>query len=132
MDLIMMFTASIVSLLVLLSPHASTESEFPMPDEKNMLPENWFMHMLKTTSDVTNDNWFTRFFMGCFNFHVVHHLFPNVNHVYYPEITAKLEQYAHEYNLPYKKASLFGALYNHFKLIKANGTGDFDIWEESM
>ena len=129
---LMVLTASLFSLMVLLPPHANTLSEFPLPDEKNMLPENWFMHMLKTTSDVTNDNWFTRFFMGCFNFHAVHHLFPNVNHVYYPEITAKLEQYALEYNLPYKKASLFGALYNHFKLIKANGTGDFDIWEESM
>jgi linoleoyl-CoA desaturase len=52
--------------------------------------------------------------------------------VYYPEITQKLEQYAKEHNLPYKKASLFGALHNHYKLIKANGTGDFNIWEESM
>jgi linoleoyl-CoA desaturase len=129
---LMVFTASIFALSVLLPPHANTESEFPLPDEKNTLPENWFMHMLLTTNDVQEDNWFTRFFMGCFNYHVVHHLFPNVNHVYYPEITKKLEQYAATYGLPYRRMPLLTALKNHFILIKRNGTTDFNIWEETM
>lgn len=129
---LMVFTASIFALSVLLPPHANIESEFPLPDEKNQLPENWFMHMLMTTNDVKEDNWFTRFFMGCFNYHVVHHLFPNVNHVYYPEITQKLEAYAKEYNLPYRKFALTKALKNHFVLLKRNGSAEFDIWEETM
>jgi linoleoyl-CoA desaturase len=90
------------------------------------------MHMLNTTNDVKEDNWFTRFFMGCFNYHVVHHLFPNVNHVYYPEITARLQYYANTYNLPYRKYPLVQALRNHFVLIKHNGSSDFNIWEEAM
>jgi linoleoyl-CoA desaturase len=61
------------------------------------------MHMFTTTNDVKHDNWFTRFFMGSFNFHVVHHLFPNVNHVYYPEVTVLLQQYAKKYALPYRQ-----------------------------
>lgn len=130
--LVMVFTASIFALFVLLPPHANTESEFPLPDGDNKLPQNWFMHMLQTTNDVKEDNWFTRFFMGCFNYHVVHHLFPNVNHVYYPEITRKLEQYATEYDLPYRRAPLLTSLANHYRLIKKNGRSDFDIWEETM
>ena len=51
--LVMMFTASIFSLMVLLSPHANTDSEFPIPNEENRLPHSWMMHMLKTTNDVT-------------------------------------------------------------------------------
>lgn len=129
---LMVFTASVFALAVLLPPHANIESEFPLPDENNTLPDNWFMHMLNTTNDVEEDNWFTRFFMGCFNYHVVHHLFPNVNHVYYPEITKKLEEYAAQYNLPYRRMPLLTALKNHFILVRRNGSSDFNIWEETM
>lgn len=129
--LIMMFTASLFSLIVLLSPHANTHSEFPLPDEKNQLPYNWMMHMLRTTNDVQSDNWFTRFWMGCFNFHVVHHLFPNINHVYYPEVTAMLRQYAARYDLPYKAFPLGTSLKHHYQLLKRNGVTE-DIFEETM
>ena len=129
---VMVMTASIFALAVLLPPHANTESDFPLPDESNYMPDNWFMHMLNTTNDVKEDNWFTRFFMGCFNYHVVHHLFPNVNHVYYPEITAKLQEYAYKHDLPYRKFPLIQALRNHFVLIRRNGSSDFNIWEETM
>lgn len=131
-SLIMLFTASIFSLAVLLSPHANTQSEFPVPDEQNKLPYGWMMHMLLTTNDVTHNNFFTRFFMGCFNFHVAHHLFPNVNHVYYPEITQVLQEYAQKYGLPYRQTSLFNSLKDHYRLIKQNRERVGDIFEETM
>jgi linoleoyl-CoA desaturase len=82
---------------------------------------------------VEEDNLFTRVFMGCFNYHVAHHLFPNVNHIYYPEITEKLRGYAAQYGLPYRRLRLISALYGHYKLIRKNGKiDDFNIWEESM
>jgi linoleoyl-CoA desaturase len=128
---VMLFTASIASLMVLLSPHANTASSFPMPDKDNKFEHSWMMHMLLTTNDITHDNWFTRFFMGCFNYHVVHHLFPNVNHVYYPEITRLLKQQAEKYNLPYRQFSLLSSLKNHYVLLKNNRVEE-DIFEETM
>lgn len=128
---ILMFTASIFSLTVLLTAHPNTENTFPSPDEHNQLPHSWMMHMLVTTNDVTHDNLFTRFFMGCFHFHVAHHLFPNVNHVYYPEITARLRQLAREHDLPYRAFPLPTALYNHYRLLKQNRIRE-DIFEETM
>jgi linoleoyl-CoA desaturase len=128
---LMLFTASVFSLLVLLSPHANTGSEFPLPDADNNLPHSWMMHMLKTTNDVTHNNWFTRFFMGCFNFHVAHHLFPNINHIYYPEVTGLLQQYAEKYGLPYRRYSLGTSLGMHYRLLKQNGITE-DIFEETM
>lgn len=131
--ILMVMTASIFSLFVLLPPHANTHAVFPLPNDQHKLPQNWFMHMLLTTNDVEEDNRFTRFFMGCFNYHVVHHLFPNVNHVYYPEITEKLSAYAKEYDLPYRQMPILKALKSHFELIRKNGrVDDFNIWEESM
>lgn len=129
--LIMMFTASIFSLLVLLSPHASTESEFPMPDEGGRMPGTWFMHQLSCTNDVKEDNWFTRFFMGCFNYHIAHHLFPSINHVYYPEITSVIEKFARKNKLPYRKFSLKTSLLNHYRLLKKNAFHE-NIFEETM
>ena len=81
---IMILTASIFGLIVLITPHAVPDSSFPIADKSGRLPTGWFEHQLRTTNDVAEDNWFTRFFMGCFNYHIAHHLFPSINHVYYP------------------------------------------------
>jgi linoleoyl-CoA desaturase len=128
---IMLFTASIFSLSVLLPPHANIESEFPVPGKNNQLPHSWMMHMMLTTNDIKGNNFFTRFFMGCFNFHVVHHLFPNVNHIYYPELTQTLMQFAEEYHLPYRRFSLLTSLKNHYRLLKQNGIRE-NFFEETM
>lgn len=129
--LVMVFTASLFALFVLLPPHANTESAFPLPDENNRLPDSWFLHMMKTTNDITHDNWFTRFFMGCFNYHVAHHLFPHINHVYYPEVTEVLKKYAAQYQLPYRQFPLFTLLRKHYELLKQNRM-PFTIFEETM
>jgi linoleoyl-CoA desaturase len=128
---IFLFTASIFSLAVLLSPHANINNEFPLPDDQNKLPHNWLEHMMVTTNDVSHYNWFTRYFMGCFNFHVVHHLFPHINHVYYPEITMLLKQYAAQYQLPYRECSLVTSLVNHYNLLKQNRMPE-NMFEEAM
>ena len=129
--LILMFTASITSLVVLLSPHATPESEFPLPDEHGVMPDSWFRHQLSTTNDVTSDNWFIRFFMGSFNYHIAHHLFPHINHVYYPEVTKVIESFTREHQLPYRTFTLSDSLLNHYRLLKMNAVQE-DIFEETM
>ena len=129
--ILMIFTASVLALIVLLPPHANTESVFPVADEESKLPYSWFMHMLKTTNDINETNWFTRFVMGNYNFHIVHHLFPNIHHAFYPEITNELKLLCKQHNLPYRSYGLTEALRNHYMLLKQNGSG-IDIWEEDM
>ena len=129
--LIMVFTASVISLLVLLSPHASTESEFPVPDQEGNMPSPWYVHQLTCTNDVKEDNFFTRFFMGCFNYHIAHHLFPSVNHVYYPEITQIIQRFAEKNGLPYRQFPLITSLKNHYLLLKNNAFHE-NIFEETM
>lgn len=129
--LVMMFSASFLALIVLLSPHANIESAFPQPDENVHMPTSWFMHQLMCTNDIKEDNRFTRFFMGCFNYHIAHHLFPGINHVYYPEVTKAIEEFASENKLPYRKFSLFTSLKNHYTLLKRNAFHE-NIFEETM
>lgn len=128
---LMVLTASLLSLLVLLSPHANVYSDFPQPDEKGYMPYSWFEHQLKCTNDVSNDNFFIRFFMGSFNFHIAHHIFPNIHHVYYPEVTKLIEEYTEQHNLPYRKQSLFSSLAGHYSLLKKNAVHE-NIFEETM
>lgn len=128
---LMILVASILALLVLLPPHANIGAEFPSPDENKYLPYDWFLHMLKTTNDVDGENWFTRFMLGNFNYHVVHHLFPNIHHSYYPEITKRLKLHAKNYQLPYRSYPFLSTLKNHYLLLKQNRT-DFNIWEEDI
>lgn len=129
--IVMVLTASIFALIVLLPPHANVDAEFPVPDENRILPYDWFTHMLRTTNDVTGENWWTRFVLGNFNYHVVHHLFPGIHHAYYPEITRRLVNKAAQYRLPYRSFPLGVALKKHYELLKLHKT-DFDIWEEDM
>jgi linoleoyl-CoA desaturase len=129
--IILVFTASISALIVLLPPHANTEAEFPVPNDERKLPYNWFMHMLMTTNDIKGTNRFTKFVMGNYNYHIVHHLFPNIHHAFYPEITEKLKIICSRYELPYRSYKLGTALMNHYLLLKKN-RADFDIWEEDM
>ena len=129
--LLMVFTATVFSLLILLSPHANTDHDFPLPDENNRMPQSWFIHQISHTNDVVHDNWFIRFFMGSFNYHVVHHLFPSISHVYYPEITAALKEEAIKNNLPYKSFTLAHTLVSHYRLLKQNRMIE-NIFEETM
>ena len=128
---IMMFTASLFSLIVLLSPHASTESQFPLPDKNGNMATNWFIHQLNCTNDVEEDNWLTRFWMGCFNYHIAHHLFPSINHVYYPEVTKIIQEFTAKHHLPYRKFPLLTSLKNHYLLLKRNAFNE-NIFEETM
>lgn len=129
--ILMILTASIFSLVVLLSPHANVESEFPNLDEKGQVPHSWFIHQLKCTNDISNDNFFIRFFMGSFNYHIAHHLFPDVHHSFYPEISKLLESYSKEWDLPYRKHSLSDSLMAHYVLLRRNAS-TIDLFEETM
>lgn len=128
---IMMLTGSLLALLVLISPHANTENGFPLPDEDNRMASSWFLHQLQSTNDVVQDNWFTRFFMGNFNYHIAHHLFPHVHHVYYPEVTKIIAEEARRHSLPYRSYPLVTTLVNHYRLLKQNRMPE-DIFEETM
>lgn len=128
---VLVFTSSILSLLVLLSPHANIHSDFPEPDVNLGMPYSWLEHQLRCTNDVSNDNFFIRFFMGSFNYHIAHHLFPDVAHIYYPEITPIIQKFAEENSLSYRKQSLWDSLLGHFQLLKANAVNE-NIFEETM
>ena len=128
---VMFAVGSVFALLSLLTPHINDMNQFPLPNESGKLNVSWFKHQFVTTNDVSLNNWFTRNIMGNFNFHLAHHLFPNINSVYAPEVTSEIRNYAIENGFEYRSYKLFKALNYHYKLIKANAVTD-NFFEEDM
>ena len=127
----MLMLSGIFALTSLLTPHANIKSQFPLPDKMQRIQSGWFLHQLSTTNDLTINNWFSRNLMGNFNFHLAHHLFPNVSCVYAPEVTSVIRDYASAYNLRYRTYPLFTALKYHYLLLKKNAERT-DIFEEDI
>ncbi len=128
---IMLLSAGFFALIVLLPPHVNTSNQFPVVQADSKLPQSWLMHQLNTTNDVSTSNWFIRQVMANCNYHIVHHLFPNISHVYAKEVTALIIEYSKEAGLPYRSYPLFTTIKNHYRLIRSNGRWS-DILEEDM
>lgn len=113
-------SGSILAMAVLLTPHINIGNEFSNVNTKGEIDITWFNNQLVATNDIDYCNWLTRNFMGNFNFHVVHHLFPNLSSVYAPEATKVLKSFCEEYGLPYKSYPMSLAFKKHYQLIQKN------------
>jgi linoleoyl-CoA desaturase len=78
-------------------------------------------------------NWFC----GGLNTHVVHHLFPSVNHIHYYNLTRIIKETASEYDFPYKNYSPIRVFTEHLYFLKKLGridnptqNGQFDLTAE--
>lgn len=118
---ILTVTGSLTITLVLLSTHVGEDANFPEPDINNRLPHSWSYHQIITAADFSTQSRAINFLFGGFNHHVIHHLFPNICHIHYPNLTPILQKTATKYGLPYRhKKYLLAAVYSHFKLLREN------------
>jgi linoleoyl-CoA desaturase len=127
----MLILSGIFALTSLLTPHANIKNQFPVPDDQQIVESGWFFHQLNTTNDLAVDNWLSRNLMGNFNYHLAHHLFPNISCVFAPEVTEVIKRYATEHELQYRTYPFFTALKYHYLLLKQNAQRT-DIFEEDM
>lgn len=120
--LILTVSGSLVITMVLLSTHVGEDANFPEPDKNGVLPHSWSYHQVLTAADFGTESWLINQLFGGFNHHVIHHLFPNICHIHYPQLTPILKKSALKHNLPYRhKKYLFAAMFSHFKLLFRNG-----------
>lgn len=118
---LMLFVAGLFALLILIPPHVNTSNQFPEAGSNLQLQQSWFMHQMLTTNDVTADNWFTRHVLGNYNYHIAHHLFPNISYVYAKEVTAVIRDFCRTHSVPYRTYPLGYTFVQHYRLICNNG-----------
>jgi len=112
------YIAGFVLAAIFQPAHVAQETEFPIPSESGNLENDWAIHQMKTTMNfATRDKVFS-WLVGGLNHQVEHHLFPNICHVHYDQISKIVKKTADEFNVPYlSKKTFAGALWSHEKLL---------------
>ena len=119
---LLMVCSSITIVVILLTTHMLEDSCFPEPDEYGVMPYSWSKHQVITTSNYATESKIITHLFGGFNHHVIHHLFQNICHIHYPQLTRILKKVAEKHNVPYQSRKyILPAMYSHFKLLYNNG-----------
>ncbi len=108
--------------LVFQLAHSVEEASFPLPNDANIIENEWAIHQLNTTVNFARNNKLLSWYVGGLNFQVEHHLFPNICHVHYPQISKIVEETANEFNIPYLCApTIKDAISSHIRMLKRFG-----------
>ncbi|MCD9015781.1 fatty acid desaturase family protein [Parachryseolinea silvisoli] len=119
---LMHYIAGFILAIIFQPAHVVEGTEFPLPNDDNMLENNWAVHQLHTTTNFGNSSRWFSWYVGGLNFQIEHHLFPNICHVHYRKISNIVQQTAAEYGLPYKSTRTFmQALRGHARLLRELG-----------
>lgn len=105
--------------IVLLPAHITNETEYLLPDREGKIHSDWALHQMLATVDFSANNYFINWISGGLNTHVVHHLFPSINHIHYYRLTKIIRKTALECNIPYRNYSLGKLLVDHLRFLKA-------------
>ncbi|MCR9249020.1 MAG: acyl-CoA desaturase [bacterium] len=125
--LLMHFISGFILAMVFQPAHITENTSFYKVDENSSVENNWAIHQMHTTSNYGNGSLLFSWFIGGINFQIEHHLFPNICHIHYPQISKIVKATAEEYNVPYYSHKTFlDALRSHFTVINKLGTGQYD------
>lgn len=121
---LMHFIAGFILGIIFQPAHVMETSEFPQPENpSDVLGQGWAEHQLRTTTNFAPKSRLFSWYVGGLNFQIEHHLFPNICHVHYKDISEIVKKTAREYNLPYNVQPTFmRALIEHGKMLKKLGT----------
>lgn len=119
---IMQLTAGIIMSTIFQMAHVVEGAKQHIPDNNGIIPNEWLVHELNTTSDFARENVFLNWYVGGLNFQIEHHLFPNICHIHYSRIAPIVEQTVREFGFVYNlKPSFLAAFISHAKRLKTLG-----------
>jgi len=112
--------------LVFQPAHVIEETKFFVTDENGSIDNNWAIHQMETTSNFAHGAKLLSWFIGGLNYQVEHHLFPNICHVHYKNISKIVKKTAEEYGVPYHAhKTYYEAVKSHFSLLNQLGKGTY-------
>lgn len=108
-------------LLVLIVPHINEDAALYEPDYSIKKQNDWALLQIRTTVDSSVNSRLINWLTGGLNTHLAHHLFPNICHVHYMQITKIIKQVLSERGIRYKEKNFFLSLSDHFRFLKLMG-----------
>ncbi|MEZ6125017.1 MAG: acyl-CoA desaturase [Planctomycetaceae bacterium] len=117
------FVQGLLLSIVFQLAHVVEHADFPLPDAESQKIENeWAVHQVETTVDFARDSWLATWFTGGLNFQIEHHLFPQICHIYYPELSRIVEATSKEFGVSYAAhPTTLSAVKSHYSLLKKLG-----------
>ena len=110
--------------LIFQCAHVLEETDFFEPSDSGTMENSFAIHQMRTTANFANGSTFFSWFIGGLNYQIEHHLFPNISHIHYKDISKIVKSTAAEYNIPYNHHTTFyGALKSHFRALNKLGLG---------
>jgi linoleoyl-CoA desaturase len=123
--LIKQFIAGFILSIIFQPAHVVPSSNFPLPDDSGNVEADWAVNQLVNTANFAPKARLFSWYVGGLNFQIEHHLFPNICHIHYRNISKIVEETAKEFRLPYHSYKTFyGALVDHTKLLYTLGNKD--------
>jgi len=119
---LMHLTAGYILSTVFQMAHIVEGTHQPMPNEEGEIENAWAIHQLRTTANFARKNRVLNWYIGGLNHQIEHHLFPNICHVHYRNISGIVEKTAEEFHLSYNvKPTFMSALVSHIRMLKSLG-----------
>ncbi len=115
------FVISIFFVWTLIISHLTMETAFPIQNSEGKLPYDYHAHQLATAMDYRPTSRIMNWFLGGFNAHAAHHLFPKLPHTMNRYLTKPIERLCYKYKLPYNQKSFVGALISHYRYLHKMG-----------
>ena len=100
--------------------HCVEEAAFPLPRlNTDRMETAWAVHQLETTVDFARDKRWLCWLIGGLNFQIEHHLFPQICHIHYPQLSPLVERTSREFGLRYlAQESLLASIASHFRWLR--------------
>jgi linoleoyl-CoA desaturase len=110
--------------LIFQCAHVLEETDFFEPSQTGSMENSFAIHQMRTTANFANDSTYFSWFIGGLNYQIEHHLFPNICHIHYKDISPIVKSTAKEFDVPYNSHKTFlDALKSHFSQINKLGQG---------
>lgn len=108
--------------------HCVEEADFPSVAAHGKTEVDFYRLQLDTTVDFARGHPFVTWYLGGLNYQAVHHLYPKISHVHYPEISKIVERVCAEHGVDYRTAGTFRvALRSHYRWLKRMGEAPADV-----
>ncbi|ULQ50854.1 fatty acid desaturase family protein [Flavihumibacter fluvii] len=121
MFLVCLAVGGALMLLVLVVPHINEVATLADDNFSINNRNAWVLHQIHCTVDSSPNSKLLGWLSGGLNTHLIHHLFPNICHIHYINLTRIVKQTLQERGIPYHEKSFAMSLYDHFKYLRVLG-----------
>ena len=113
-------TYGLVICVVFMLAHVLEPAEFVELSPNSLhVEDEWAILQVKTTVDFAPKNAFLNWYIGGLNYQTIHHLFPYICHIHYPQLAVIVAEVCEEFGIKYNVYPTFtGAIAANYNWLK--------------